>query len=268
MLTVVDEREGIPLAVVRGGRPAKGDTIWLGKTPYCVTELDRDTVTVRLGAWTDPHCATGTQMRRRSLYMVNPGPADLAGYRGRRNPVDVPHYEHGPSYHPGYTGGAYRPPSGPPAFQRPVPYFGPPQTYEQPFPYSAPHTWRAFHYMYRFPIYDVQSYRPLQQGEREVFDGVEYEYTKIFENAAFVKPTIPWVGFVVAEDKRTGDGLAWVPLTNMNQISGAKQWLKKKLNREQGIARRQYHLHRKTGRQLTGYFRNNPNASIPSFRRD
>ena len=262
MLTVVSEREGIPLAVVRGGRPAKGDTIWLGQAPYCVTSIDRDVVMVRPGAWSSPHCATGTQMRKRSLYAVNPGPADFAGYRGRPNPpIDLPQYSQGPAFFPEFAG---QPPM--PQQQRPfLPHVAPQPTYEGGF-FGQPHVLRAYHFQFRFPIFDLSTYRPPQRGERVAFDGVEYEYTQVTDKHLLVRPTIPWIGFIIAEDKRTGDGLAWVPITNMSQVSGAKQWLKKKLQNEQGLSRAAFHLYRKTGHQLTRYFRNNPNAKVPVYR--
>lgn len=266
MLTVVEERQGIPLAVVKGGRPAKGDTIWLGDVPYCVTGIDRDTILVKPGAWNSPNCGSPDTIRRKAgtLYNVNPSPASFSGYRAKQNPLDLPNYQQGPAFSPGYQ----RPYSqaGPSIPRQFVPTMGIPPVMESHF--QAPHKLRAYHYMYRFPIFDLETYRPPRPGEKEVFDGVEYEYTKVVnDKALLVRPIVPWVAFVIAEDKSSGSGMAWVPITNLRQVSGAKQWLKKKLDREQGIARKQYHLYRKSGRQLQGYFRNNPNNHLPTYRR-
>jgi hypothetical protein len=266
VLTVVEEREGIPLAVVKGGRPAKGDTIWLGKVPYCVTEIDNDTVVVRPGAWSDPYCASPTQMRRRSLYQVNPGPADMAGYRARPNPLDLPHYQKGPAFGAEYMSRS-TPFGGRPQSTPMTPHQTPQATFEGFM--QKPLVMMAYHYQFKFPIFTLETYRLPNKGERETVEGTEYEYTAYVpkHNALLVRPIIPWIAFIIAEDKGTGDGLAWVPVTHWSQVHNAKQWLKKKLDREQGVARKQYHLYRKTGRQLTGYFRNNPNTDLPSVRR-
>jgi hypothetical protein len=261
MLTVVDERQGIPLAVVKGGKPAKGDTIWLGGAPYCVTGYDRDVVLVKLGSWQSPNCATGTQMRRRALYAVNPSPSRLAGYRNPPVPEDLPQYSRGPIFQPGYQTSPF-----PQAYTPFIPQVGPPPTFEQPV-FQQPSVYLAYHYQYRFPVFKLTAYRTPQVGERDIFQGIEYEYTYIGRNYVLVRPVVPWVGFVVAEDRRTGDGLAWAPLTSMNQISNVKQWLKRRLLETQGTERAVYHLHKKSGRQLKRYFRENPPKGLPVFRR-
>jgi hypothetical protein len=270
VLTVVEEREGIPLAVVKGGKPAKGDTIWLGGAPFCVVRQESDVLVVRPGAWTDPHCASKETIRRHSkaLYAVNPSesPSRLSGYRTTENPIEgLPQYSKGPIIQEGWLGQA--PPSmmGRPAQQ--MPHSAPFPTFESPS-FQQPMVYTAYHYAFRFPIFSLSTYTIPQNGHRDVFEGVQYEYTVIDNKNQYilVRPTVPWVGFIVAEDVKTGEGLGWLPITAWHQVSGAKQWLKKKLDNERGLQRKTFHLYKKSGRQLRRYFRNNPNP-LKSFRR-
>lgn len=267
MLTIVEEREGIPLAVVRGGTPAKDDTIWIAKVPYRVVSKEQDRLIVRFAGWKREAMPSN---RGKRLYSVNPGPADMAGYRKYKmtpNDINLPKYTVGPSFMPGYHAPAFPQnyvPTPPPP--RPMaPHIGAFPTFEAPS-FAAPKVWIAYHFQYKVPIFQVESYRTPQVGEQQTFQGITYQNTYVSDSTIMVRPTRPWVGVVIAEDKATGEGIAWVPIVSTSQVSSAKRWLKHILKNEMGLERRSYHLYKKTGNQLRRYYRNSPNMKVPTIR--
>ena len=226
MLTIVDAREGTPLAVVRRkGRPRRGDTVWIKGMPFEVTGHDRDTVSVVRTVKTDP------PGKGRALYAVNPPPSRLSGYRIRENPdlTNMPSFHRGPIFQTEY--GTSVPSQQVPTPIRTIPpHMAPAPTFISSM-FSRPYVYNIYHDKFRFPIFRIDSYRPIQIGERDTFNGIEYEYVHVQHGMALVRPVVPWVAFVVAEDKRTGDAIAWVPITNFDQVSYAKRWLKRKIGR-------------------------------------
>ena len=220
MLTVVEEKQGIPLGVLKRGKPRKGDRIFISNVPYRVVRRDRDVVHVKA-----PKGVTG--------YHDNPSVTDYAGYQ---NPEEqgLPKYKSPPIY-PGQLGPQPDPRAGY------VPFVGGAPLAEAPVPYT-PQVFTAYHFRMRIPLFEIESTYIPRVGTYINVGNEQYEYVEVVGNSLLVRPMRTWNHIVVAQDKATGNCLIWVPVSSKGAIYRTKEDIKRYLKANQGLARRAYHL--------------------------
>ncbi len=242
-MTVVGP-DGMPLGILKRGKPRIGDNVYINDEPYEVIERERDVVTVRQ---TPVFAVSSHENRRNARYQDNRPVSRMAGFVGRfqRNtdPPDIPKKK-APSYPQGFgvsmsTGASFDQQT--PGLQ--IPYVGPQPVYEGVFPYQKPTTWRCYYYKFPLAVYDLETAVLPRVGQRDEF-GEKYEFYKVFEDrkAILVKPLRHWNYVVITLEKASGDALIWIPMTNKNEMFHIKPRIKAYLKDKLGIDRGEYQM--------------------------